>query len=72
MPTLRWLDTRCLLQIQTWPVRDCLYRDVLRYPVGNEAMKALLPIVSYVAFIGLLAAVVVGGAINAKYGGLEG
>ena len=29
-------------------------------------MKALLPIVSYVAFIGLLAAVVVGGAINAK------
>jgi len=35
-------------------------------------MKALLAIVSNVAFIGLLAAVVVGGAINAMKGGPEG
>ena len=51
---------------------DCLYRESLSFPVGNEAMKALLAIVSNVAFIGLLAAVVVGGAINAMTGGPEG
>ena len=51
---------------------DCLYRESPSFPVGNEAKKALLAIVSNVAFIGLLAAVVVGGAINAMKGGGEG
>ena len=50
-------------------MRDCLYRESPSFPVGNEAMKALLAIVSNISFTGLLAAVVVGVVINAMKGG---
>ena len=48
---------------------DCLCPESPGFPVGNEEVKALLAIVSNISFIGLLAAVVVGGVINAMKGG---